>query len=240
MAATATLRTPDRVRPGRARWAGVPDPEPCYAGASSGPAERARSRLRIVRELGSTPLTFASGHQLALRLACSGTGASSATVAWRPPEGGWSILWSGDGEAPGDGLAAEPSRAEPPGGTIVHWTGGPTIHVRMPGPGLDWILRLRRSSLIRSANRILERGRSMDERGPVLPHVVEDLARRALGSDDVPFDDPTTGRHVRVRRVFLVGDARASLDGADLGRLLRGPGPWLAGGILAEGDAIPT
>lgn len=196
---------------------------------------------------GIMALPFDSGHVLALRVMPENDFALFQAVWHRTPAGAWSMYV----DAPhhevfcprlfGPALAAS-RRAS----IDVLWSGGPRLRVRMEEPALDWSVRLRSSPLTRLVNRGLPRlPLDVYRRRPTLA-LVRQLADRALGLGPLDLEGTVPGGQqvlVRPRRIHLVGDARASLRGEDLGSPVRasenpatGSFRWPARGVLAEGD----
>lgn len=199
------------------------------------------------RGYGITAQPFESGRVLALRVFPETDHGRFAAVWHRTPAGEWSMYV--------DAVRAERFRPRFFGPVLrvsararirVEWPRSDRLEIRMDEPALAWSVRLRESALTRLANRVLPRLPPEVYRKQATLTVVRALAHRALGLG--PLDLGGTlpaGQEVLVqpRRLFMVGDARATLDGVDLGRPVRAPSTpttgtfrWPARGVLARGD----
>lgn len=237
------------VRTG-ARWSGAVE--------ESRPPGRARETARrdaAVRESRSERLSgygimaqpFDSGHVLALRVFTESDHGPFRALWHRPPSGRWSMYVDGQ----------DPERFCPRFfGPILERYGKARIDVsrsradrlvvRVDEPSLEWTVRLRSSALTRVANQVLPRIPLEIYRRESTLHLVRALADRALGLGPVDlYGTFPAGQRALVhpRRLLLVGDARAHLEGEDLGRAVRaaenpvtGSFRWPARGVLAEGE----
>lgn len=197
--------------------------------------------MTIQRGYGITPIAFDAGHVLALRVFLE---PEPRVQVWhRTPEApGWTVY-------EGDGVAAR-------------WPGGPSVRVSVEETGLVWHVRLRSSPLARLANAHPSRV-ALEMDGPAHAGRVRLRVRggpdasgtRGTERARAEGSGPASGREessrpwsagrtvVRPRRVFVVGSARATLDGRDLGApgfaapgSLGGLLPWRAPGLLVEGE----
>lgn len=210
------------------------------------PDSRLPGRVRF-RGYGIMAQPFDSGHVLALRV-CPETDYGPFRAVWhRSPEGAWSMYV----DAPDPALFCprffhpilrDSGRAR----ISVSWPGRHVLEIRMDEPELFWSVRLGTSALTRIANRVLPRlPLELYRKKPMLAAIgmLADKALR-LGPMDLEGTFPA-GQAVLVhpRRLFLVEETRANLDGLDLGRAAPAQGNpvtgsfrWPGRGVLAEGD----
>ena len=201
-----------------------------------------------VRGWGVFGLPFDSGHVLALRVFPQGSFGSYRTVWHRDPTGSWSIH--------ADALHVEhacpryygPACERVAGASIgLEWTAPRTLHVTMDDPALDWTVTVARSALMGVLNPLSAMMPLSTWRPRSLVRARERLAR-ALGMGRLQMSGVMPSGHVGVlmpRRMYLVHESTALLDGEDLGspaRLQQNPTiggvPLPARGVLAIGEAM--
>lgn len=201
-----------------------------------------------VKGWGVFGLPFGSGHVLALRVFPENDFAPYRTLWHRGPEGRWAIYVDGprlDTACPRYyGPACEHTGSAR---IDLDWTGPATVRVTMDRPALDW-------TLTASSNRLLD---LLNAISPALPLVTwrpralrrarERLAA-ALGMGHLELSGLMPSGHAGIlmpQRMFFVDDARARLDGVDLGRPVHldenptiGRVPLPARGVLAVGGGM--
>jgi hypothetical protein len=201
-----------------------------------------------VRGWGVFGLPFDSGHVLALRVFPQNSFAPYRTVWHRSPAGEWSIYVDG----PSVGLAcpryygAACSRVAPARIDLA-WTGPRTLRVTVDDPALDWTLTAARSLRLGVLNPISAALPLSSWRPPRLLRARERMAR-GLGLGDIALSGEMPSGHTGVlmpQRMHLVDEAKATLQGVDLGsptRLAENPTiggvPLPARGVLAFGQAM--
>ncbi|MFI7004917.1 hypothetical protein [Streptomyces sp. NPDC050145] len=192
-------------------------------------------------------LPFDSGHVLALRVFPESSFGPYRTVWHGTPDGRWSIHV--DGPRPDTacpryyGLACEHTgRAE------IHlaWTGPASLRVTMDAPALEWTLTARSTPVLTALNAVSAALPLASWRPRALVRCREELAR-ALGLGRLQMSGTMPSGHqgtLMPGRMYYVDEARAVLDGTDLGRPARldhnpriGDVPLPARGILAIGEA---
>lgn len=214
------------------------------------PARARRSEMpgrEHYRGYGIMAQPFESGHVLALRVFHETDHGPFAAVWHRTPGGAWSMYV--DAEDPDifcprffGPILRESGKAR----ISVQWPRGDRLEIRVDEPALEWSVRLRSSVLTRLANRILPRlPLELYAREATLT-LVQALADRALGLGPVDLEGTLPagqGVLVQPRRLFLVGEARASFGGVDLGapsesaaNPTTGSFRWPGKGVLAQGD----
>lgn len=212
--------------------------------ASSAPASR---RWAPTRSYGVTAIAFASGHALRLRVIRASTTELLRTVWHRPPGGGWVAYVDGsvDGAPDDRGYGQAPTGGEATP-VCLSWPGPRSLTVGVDAPRLRWSLRFEGSPLTRLVNRLLPRLSAETYRRQPALALVRSVAEEALGPG--PGDPGSAGAGESQgtgppQRLFLVHEARAEIDGVDLGRSLgfepgTDPGPlrWPALGAIVEGE----
>lgn len=200
-----------------------------------------------VKGWGVFGLPFDSGHVLALRVFPENSFGPYRTVWHRTPGGQWSIHVDGprlDTACPRYyGPACEHTGFA---GIDLSWTGPASLRVTMDSPSLDWTLTARSTPLLTALNAMSSALPLASWRPRVLVRSRERLAR-ALGLGRLQMTGVMPSGHVGTlmpQRMYYIADARATLDGTDLGRPVRldhnpriGEVPLPARGILAVGQA---
>ena len=201
-----------------------------------------------VKGWGVFGLPFDSGHVLALRVFPESDFGPYRTVWHRDPSGQWSIYVDGprlDTACPRYYGAA---CASADFATIdLSWTGRATLHITMDPPVLDWTLTARETRTLRVLNAASARMPLATWRPSSLIRGRERLAQ-LLGMGRLQLAGTMPSGHVGVlmpQRMYLVDEARASLDGVDLGQPVHvEPNPTIGGvplaarGVLAIGQAM--
>jgi len=201
-----------------------------------------------VKGWGVFGLPFDAGHVLALRVFPENDFGPYRTVWHRDPGGRWSIYVDGprlDTACPRYyGPACDFTGYAQIGLT---WDGPATLHVTMDSPALDW-------TLTATSTRSLELLNAMSAAMPLatwrprpLVRVRERLAR-ALGMGQLQMSGTMPSGHTGTlmpQRMYYTDDARATLDGVDLGRPTHlsanptiGAVTLPARGVLATGQAM--
>jgi hypothetical protein len=192
-------------------------------------------------------LPFDSGHVLALRVFPESSFGPYRTVWHRTPGGAWSIYVDGprlDTACPRYyGPACESTGFAAIGLT---WTGPASLRVTMDAPSLQWTLSARTTPVLTALNAMSTVLPLASWRARALVRGREQMAR-ALGLGRLQMTGVMPSGHVGTlmpQRMYYVADARAVLDGTDLGRPTRldrnpriGEVPLPARGILAIGQA---
>lgn len=201
-----------------------------------------------VRGWGVFGLPFDSGHVLALRVFPQGSFGPYVTLWHRDPEGRWSIY----ADARRVELAC-PRYYGPaceyvgPARIKLEWTGPRTLRVTMDEPGLDWTLTAARSLVLELLNPVSAAMPLSSWRPKALVRARELLAQ-TLGMGRVQMSGVMPSGHqglLMPKRMYLVDQSSAVLDGIDLGsptRLAENPTlggvPLPARGVLAVGQAM--
>ncbi|MFW6192957.1 MAG: hypothetical protein ACOC83_05685 [Gemmatimonadota bacterium] len=178
-----------------------------------------------VRGFAVMSLPFASGHILACRVIPESDFGPYSTLWVRRPDGRWSLHVDGPrldvacprywGEA-----AAESAFAD----IELDWTGPNTARMRVDEPSLEWTFRMGRGPLMAAVNAINASLPLASWRSPALLRAREWLAREVLdvGAVDLSGRLPG-GMHgtLMPKRIYRIEEARARLEGADLGAPVR-------------------
>ncbi|MER5512872.1 hypothetical protein ABT052_47650 [Streptomyces sp. NPDC002766] len=192
-------------------------------------------------------LPFDSGHVLALRVFPESSFGPYRTVWHRTPGGRWSIY------VDGPRLDAACPRYYGPAcdhigfaGIHLAWTGPASLRVTMDSPSLQWTLSARSTPVLAVVNAVSSALPLASWRPRALVRGREQLAR-ALGLGRLRMTGVMPSGHAGTlmpQRMYYIADARAVLDGTDLGRPVRldrnpriGEVPLPARGILAIGQA---
>ena len=201
-----------------------------------------------VRGWGVFGLPFDSGHVLALRVFPENSFAPYRTVWHRDPDGNWSIHV----DAPRLDIACPryygPACQEVGHARIeVSWDSSRALRVTMDDPDLEWTLSVARSPALWLLNLLSETMPLGSWRPRLLVGARERLAR-ALGMGQLELAGTMPSGHhglLMPRRMYLVDQSAATLEGTDLGkpaRLSRNPTiggvPLPARGVLAVGEAV--
>ncbi|WP_415948652.1 hypothetical protein [Streptomyces sp. KLOTTS4A1] len=191
-------------------------------------------------------LPFSSGHVLALRVFPESSFGPYRTLWHRTPDGRWSIHVDGprlDAACPRYfGPACEHT-----GFARIHvtWTGPASLRVTTDSPSLDWSLTAYSTPVLTAMNAVSTLLPLASWRPRALVRGRE-LMARALGLGRVQMAGVMPSGHNGIlmpARMYCISEARAVLDGTDLGhpvRLHRNPDiggvPLPARGILAIGQ----
>lgn len=201
-----------------------------------------------VKGWGVFALTFDSGHVLALRVFPEGDFGSYHSVWHRDPGGSWSIFVDGprvETACPRYfGAACEQTAAAH---IKLSWTGPASLHVVMDQPALDWSLTATSSPMLRVMNAISPRLPIATWRPRTLVRSREWMAAR-LGLGRLAMSGAMPSGHHGVlmpEQMYFVEEARALLEGLDLGRPAKlsenpkiGGVPVPARGVLAVGQGM--
>jgi len=193
-------------------------------------------------------LPFDSGHVLVLRVFPESSFGPYRAVWHRDPAGRWSIYVDGprlDTACPRYFGAAASATGHARIG--LDWTGPATLRVTMDAPALDWTLTARTTRVLALLN-------AMSAVMPPATWRLRPLVRArawldaALGMGQLRLTGTMPSGHAGTLmpgRMYFIDDARATLDGADLGRPARWPAgpeigavPLPARGVLAIGQAV--
>lgn len=200
------------------------------------------------RGWGVFALPFASGHVLVLRVFADSSFGPYRAVWHRDPASRWSIYVDGprlDTACPRYFAPASDVTGHARIG--LRWTGPATLHVTMDSPALEW-------TLTATSTRVLALLNAMSAVMPQVTWRLRPLVRArerlagALGMGRLRLTGTTPSGHTGTLmpgRMYFIDDARATLDGADLGRPVRLPAspvigqvPLPARGVLAIGQAV--
>ncbi|MCK9930577.1 hypothetical protein MXD62_26000 [Frankia sp. Mgl5] len=200
-----------------------------------------------VKGWGVFGLPFDTGHVLALRVFPENDFSPYRTLWHRDPGGHWSIY------VDGPRLDAACPRYYGPacdytghGRLDLEWVGPATLRVRLDSPALDWQFTAVQTPLLRFLNSVNGALPLSTWRSPTMLHARERLSR-ALGLGRLQLAGVMPSGHTGIlmpQRMYLIDDATATVDGADLGRPIRlrdnptiGDVPLPARGVLAIGQA---
>jgi len=201
-----------------------------------------------VKGWGVFGLPFDSGHVLALRVFPENDFAPYRTLWHRDPAGSWSIYVDGprlDTACPRYYGPACDRTAHARIGLI--WTGPATLRVTVDAPPLDWTLTAGETRVLHLLNAVSAKLPVGSWRPRVLVRAREQLGR-ALGMGRLQMSGVMPSGHTGTlmpQQMYFVDEARAELDGVDLGRPTRlsenptiGGVPLPARGVLAIGRAV--
>jgi hypothetical protein len=200
------------------------------------------------RGWGVFALPFDSGHVLALRVFPQNDFGPYRAVWHRDPDGRWSIYVDGarlDTACPRYfGPACDVTGYARIGLT---WTGPATLRVTMDSPALEWTLTATSTRILALLNTMSAALPLATWRRRSLVRAREHLAS-TLRMGRLRLTGTTPSGHTGTlmpQRMYFIDDARATLDGADLGRPARLPKnpaiggvPLPARGVLAIGQAV--
>jgi hypothetical protein len=201
-----------------------------------------------VRGWGVFGLPFDSGHVLALRVFPQSTFGPYRTLWHRDPDGHWSIY----ADAPElehacpryyGAACTRQERAR----ISLTWTGPRSLQVELDEPALTWTLTAHSTPALAVLNATSRLTPLAWWRPAALRRLRERVAER-LGMGRLQLAGTMPSGHDGIlmpQRMYLVDDARATLDGTDLGRPTRlednptiGGVPLPARGVLAQGQAM--
>ena len=200
------------------------------------------------RGWGVFALPFDSGHVLVLRVFPESSFGPYRAVWHRDPAGRWSIYVDGARLDTGCTRYFGPATDVAGHARIgLDWTGPATLRVTMDSPALEW-------TLTATSTRILGLLNAMSAAMPQATWRLRPLVRArerlagALGMGQLRLTATMPSGHTGTLmpgRMYFVDDARATLDGADLGRPAHltaspviGGVPLPARGVLAIGQAV--
>lgn len=201
-----------------------------------------------VRGWGVFGLPFDSGHVLALRVFPESDFGPYRTVWHHDPAHNWSIYVDGprlDTACPryySSACATTEFAA-----ISLTWTGPTTLRVQVDKPSLDWTLTASQTPAMRVLNALSARMPLWTWRPHALIRFREKLAHR-LGMGDLQMTGVMPSGHFGMlmpKRMYLVEESAAILDGVDLGRPTHQErNPTIGGvslparGVLAIGQAM--
>jgi len=200
------------------------------------------------RGWGVFALPFDSGHVLVLRVFPESSFGPYRAVWHRDPAGRWSIYVDGARLDAGCPRYFGPATDVTGHARIgLDWTGPATLRVTMDSPALDW-------TLTATSTRVLGLLNAMGAAMPQFTWRLRPLVRArerlaaALGMGQLRLTATMPSGHTGTLmpgRMYFIDDARATLDGADLGQPARWPAspvigavPLPARGVLAIGQAV--
>jgi hypothetical protein len=210
---------------------------------------RARGKNQeYVNGWGIFSLPFESGDVLALRVFPQNDFSPYRAVWHRDPRGRWAIYVDGarlDTSCPRYfGPACEYTGFA---GIDVTWTARNSLRVRMTDPSLDWTVTAHSTRVLTLVNGVSAKLPLASWRPRTLVRARERIARR-LGMGDIQLNGVMPSGHtgrLMPERMFFIDEARATLNGADLGRPVRLPGNPTIGefrlpsrGVLVKGGAV--
>lgn len=188
-----------------------------------------------VRGFGVFAAPFDSGHVLALRVFPENDFAPYRTIWHRTPNGQWSIFVDGpriDTACPRYyGAAAVRSV---PAKTRLTWHGPMRLHIHMDDPPLDWEVVMTEHLLVRAVNAVSSAIPETLWRKPAMLRLFEVAADKLFDLGDVTLSGQVPNGHFGVlmpRRMYPIGEMRATLEGADLGRPARAPSNPMIGDL---------
>lgn len=204
-----------------------------------------------VRGWGVFALPFTTGHVLALRVFPQSDFGPYRTVWHRNPAGDWSIFVDGprlDTACPryyGD--ACKVTRHAK---IAVDWTGPTSFTVTVDDPQLHWTVETNETRVLRIMNAVGRRAPRWTWRPRALVKLRELTARRLLDVGEVRLCGTMPSGHVGTlmpRRMYLITESTAVLDGSDLGAPCRldevpriGDVTLPARGVVGVGEAFWT
>jgi len=201
-----------------------------------------------VRGWGVFGLPFDSGHVLALRVFPESDFGPYQTVWHRDPDGRWSIYVHGPRLDTACPRYYGPACHHAGHARItLAWDGPATLHVTMDTPALDWTLTAAETRVLWVLNVIGSAMPLATWRSRRLIRSRERLAG-ALGMGSLRMTGIMPSGHAGIlmpQQMYYIDDARAILDGTDLGRPARlsaspsiGEVTLPARGVLAIGQAM--
>jgi hypothetical protein len=215
---------------------------------TSAPAGPPWPDVEYVKGSGVFGLPFESGHVLALRVFPHSSFGPYRTVWHRDPGGTWSIHVDGpqvDTACPRYYGAACAHTG--PAHISLDWVDRVTLRVQVDDPPLEWSLTASQTPVLAALNAVGARLPMTTWRPRPLLRAREGMAR-GLGMGRLQLSGTMPSGHAGTlmpQRMFFVDEARATLDGVDLGRPTRlrdnptiGDVPLPARGVLALGQAV--
>jgi hypothetical protein len=193
-------------------------------------------------------LPFESGDVLALRVFPQNDFSPYRALWHRDPSGRWAIYVDGsrlDASCPRYfGSVCEYTGFA---GIDVTWAARNSLRIRMTDPSLDWTVTAHSTRALTFVNAISAKLPLASWRPQTLVRARERMARR-LGMGHIQLNGvmPSghTG-HLMPEQMFFIDEARATLNGADLGRPVRLPSNPTIGlfrlpsrGVLVKGGAV--
>src|ERR1700733_554021 len=193
-------------------------------------------------------LPFESGDVLALRVFPQNDFTPYRAVWHRDPSGRWAIYVDGarlDTSCPRYfGPACEYTGLA---GIDVTWTARNSLRIRMTDPSLDWTVTAHSTTLLTLVNAVSAKLPPASWRPQALVRARERMAHR-LGMGDIQLNGVMPSGHpghLMPEQMFFIDEARATLNGADLGRPVRLPNNPTIGefrlpsrGVLVKGGAV--
>jgi hypothetical protein len=176
-----------------------------------------------VRGFAVVGLPFAAGDVLSLRCMPASTFGPGFTSVWhRAPSGAWTIYTTVAPElsCPRFIGAAASRVVETP--IDVEWTGPFALAVRVPAAGLDWRLRLASTAVTRFMNAVMSLMPAFLFRSNLVLSAMSWMSTVLLAAGRFSLHGRMPnlqGFQAGPRKVWMVPDSRAALDGRDLGPL---------------------
>src|SRR5262249_6845173 len=214
------------------------------------PAARGRPRWpghEYARGWGVFALPFTSGHVLVLRVFPESSFGPYRSVWIRDPAGRWSIYVDGPLDTACPRYFGPASAATGSARIGVTWTGPAPLRVTMDSPALEWTLTATSTRVLALINVMSAVMPQVTWRLRPLVRARERLAA-ALGMGQLQLTGAMPSGHTGTLmpgRMYFVDEARATLDGADLGQPAHWPAspvigevPLPARGVLAIGQAV--
>ncbi|GAC1491129.1 MAG: hypothetical protein NVS1B9_12470 [Solirubrobacteraceae bacterium] len=192
-------------------------------------------------------LPFDSGHVLALRVFPENDFAPYRSLWHRDPDGRWSIYVDGPRLDTACPRYFGPACYRTAHARIgLSWTGPNTLQVTVDAPRVNWRLTARETRVLQLLNAVSTKLPAGSWRPRVLVRAREQLGR-TLGMGRLQMRGVMPSGHkgtLMPQQMYFVDEARAELDGVDLGRPARLPeNPTIGGvplparGVLAIGQA---
>jgi hypothetical protein len=207
-----------------------------------------RAGQEYVNGWGIFALPFESGDVLALRVFPQNDFSPYRALWHRDPSNRWAIYVDGarlDTACPRYfGSACEHSGFAD---IDVTWTAHDSLRIQMTDPALDWTLTANTTRLLAFVNAISAKLPAASWRPRSLVRAREHLANR-LGLGDIQLNGAMPSGHLgqlMPEQMFFIDDARATLNGVDLGRPVRlasnpaiGDFRLPSRGVLVKGGAV--
>jgi hypothetical protein len=193
-------------------------------------------------------LPFASGDVLALRVFPQNDFSPYRAVWHRDPSGRWAIYIDGERLSTSCPRYFGPACEYTGFAAIdVTWTARNSLRIRMPDPALDWTLTAHATRVLTCVNAVSAKLPLASWRPRALVRARE-LMAHGLGMGDIQLNgEMPSGHlgHLMPEQMFFIDEARATLNGVDLGRPVRLPGNPTIGefrlpsrGVLVKGGAV--
>ena len=174
---------------------------------------------------GALELPFSTGHLLGLRVWPQSDFTPWVSVWHRTPEGEWSIFSDGPSTETTCPRYWGPALDRAELATIeVVWTGPNELRIEMDEPAVEWTMSMRAPAFLRALNAVNASLPLSTWRPAPLLRLREWISRRVLGMGAIRLSFRAASGHevtIMPQEIYYVDDATATVEGQDLGDLVR-------------------